>query len=78
MFDEFVMANATKYPSGVMAAQLRQWLGTVLLGVVVALVLLAGAAAIAGAVVGASLPVVVITASVGAALVVAGVVRLVR
>jgi len=64
--------------AGVVAAQIRQWLGAVLLGVVMALVLLAGAAAIAGAVVGATLPVVVIAASVGAALVVAGVVALVR
>jgi hypothetical protein len=64
--------------AGVMAAQVRQWLGTVLLGVVVALALLAGAAAIAGAIIGATLPVVVIAATIGAALVVAGVVVLVR
>jgi hypothetical protein len=63
---------------GVMAAQLRQWLGTGLLGVVAALLLVAGAAAIASGIVGATLPMVVIAASIGAALVGAGVVVLVR
>jgi len=71
-------ASDAELGAGVMTAQLRQWLGTVGLGVAVALGLLVSAAALAGAVAGAALPVVVIASSLGAALAVAGVVMLVR
>ena len=60
----------------VMTAQARQWLAVVGSGVVVAVVLTVAAAPLGAALRGASLPVVVIAAALGAVLTVAGVITL--
>jgi hypothetical protein len=62
---------------GVVAAQIRHWLATVALGVAGAAVLTLGGAVLGPALVGATLPVVVVAAALGAVLVVAGVISLV-
>jgi hypothetical protein len=61
----------------VIAAQARQWLAVVGLGVAVAVVLVAAAAPLGGALRRATLPVVVIAAALGAVLTVAGLIALV-
>ena len=60
----------------VVATQVRQWLGTVVAGVVGAAALTAGAAVLGAALAGATLPLVVVAAALGALLTVAGVVAL--
>ena len=62
---------------GVVAGLIRHWLAIVGLGVAAALVLALGAVVLAPLVVGASLPVVVAAAALGAGLTVAGVIALV-
>jgi hypothetical protein len=62
---------------GVIAGLIRHWLGIVGLGIAAAAVLTLGGAVLGPALVGASLPVVVVAAALGAALTVAGVIALV-
>ena len=62
---------------GVIAGQLRRWLGIVALGAVAAGGLAVGGAVLGPILVGASLPVVVVAAAMGAVLTVAGVIALV-
>ena len=62
---------------GVMAGLIRHWLAIVGFGVVAAVVLTLGGVVLGAALVGASLPVVVVAAALGAALTVAGVIALV-
>ncbi len=62
---------------GVVAAQIRHWLAMVALGVAGAAVLTLGGAVLGPALVGATLPVVVVAAALGALLAVAGVISLV-
>lgn len=61
----------------VIASQIGHWLVVVAVGVVVAVVLTAGGAALGGAFRGAALPVVVVAAALGALLTAAGVIALV-
>jgi hypothetical protein len=63
--------------AGVVAGQLRQWLAVTATGVVVALVLATAGAALGPALAGATLPMVVIVAALGAGLTLAGVIALV-
>jgi hypothetical protein len=56
----------------VLATQIRQWLAIVAVGVLAAVGLTGAAAALGGALQGASLPVVVVTAALGALVTVAG------
>jgi hypothetical protein len=63
--------------ASVTAAQARQWLAVVGLGIVAAVVLTAAAAPLGVALRGATLPVVVIAAALGAVLTVGGVIALV-
>lgn len=62
---------------GVVAGQIRHWLAIVALGVAAAAALTLGGAALGPALVGATLPVVVVAAALGALLAVAGVISLV-
>jgi hypothetical protein len=62
---------------GVIAGQLRRWLGIVALGVVAAGGLAAGGAVLGPILVGATLPIVVVAAALGSLLTVAGVIALV-
>jgi len=62
---------------GVVAGQLRQWMMVLALGLIVAAVFTAAAAALGPLLVGAALPVVVIGAAFGALLTVVGIVALV-
>ena len=61
----------------VVAAELRRWLAIVGVGVVAAIALSAGAAQLASAVRGASLPIVVAAAALGATMVVAGAIAMI-
>jgi hypothetical protein len=63
--------------ASVITGQARQWLAVVGLGIVAAVVLTAAAAPLGGALRGATLPVVVIAAALGAVLTVGGVIALV-
>jgi len=63
--------------ASVIAAQARQWLAVVGLGIVAAVALTAAAAPLGGVLRGATLPVVVIAAALGAVLTVGGVIALV-
>ena len=63
--------------ASVIAGQARQWLAVVGLGVVAAVALTAAAAPLGGVLRGATLPVVVIAAALGAVLTVGGVIALV-
>jgi hypothetical protein len=62
--------------AGVVATQVRQWLGVVAAGVVAAAVLTSGATALAPALAGATLPLVVAAAALGALLAAAGLIAL--
>jgi hypothetical protein len=62
---------------GVLAGQIRHWMAIVALGVAAAAVLTMGGAVLGPALVGATLPVVVVAAALGALLAVAGVISLV-
>ena len=62
---------------GVVAGQIRHWMAIVALGVAGAVVLTLGGAVLGPALVGATLPVVVVAAALGALLAVAGVISLV-
>ena len=69
--------RGTVVGASVIAGQARQWLAVVGLGIVAAVVLTAAAAPLGGALRGATLPVVVIAAALGAVLTVGGVIALV-
>lgn len=60
----------------VVAAQIRHWLATIAAGVVAAAVLTAGGALLGPALVGATLPMLAVAATLGALLAVAGVIAL--
>jgi hypothetical protein len=62
---------------GVIAGQLRRWLGIVALGVLAAGGLAAGGAVLGPILVGVTLPIVVVAAALGSLLTVAGVIALV-
>jgi hypothetical protein len=61
---------------GVVAGQVRQWLAVALAGVAVAMALATAAALLGPAILGASLPIVIITGVVGAVLTASGLVAL--
>jgi hypothetical protein len=73
-----IRAHGAVLPPAVVAAQVGRWLGIVGLGVAVAGALTLGAAWLRPALAGATLPVVLVVAALGAALAMAGVIAGIR